>query len=301
MASHPRRASTVRRPVEQLSVGDDGVARRTRADLLATEEPLEIRVVRAADLRGGRVPEGAATRVAVTMRTPGADFELAAGFLFAEGIVSSREEVAAIRYCVEGEQNFNVVNVVLALGAAWDPASLAARAFAVTSACGVCGKASIEDALGPACPAIASDLVVSPEVILSLPDRLRSAQAVFERTGGLHAAALFTAEGELVRLREDVGRHNALDKVVGAALLNGELPLARGIVLASGRLSFELAQKAARAGVPVLAAVSAPSSLAVELAESVGMTLAGFVRGSRFNVYAGGGRIAAASTQTTGV
>jgi FdhD protein len=282
--AHPRRASTVRRPVEQISIGP--VARRTRADSLATEEPLEIRV--------------AGTRVAVTMRTPGADFELAAGFLFAEGIVTSARDVAAIRYCTEGEQNYNVVDVVLAPGAAWDPASLAVRAFAVSSACGVCGKASIEEALGPACPRIASDLTVSPEVILALPDRLRAAQAVFDRTGGLHAAALFTAEGELVRLREDVGRHNALDKLVGAALLNGELPLSRGIVLASGRLSFELAQKAARAGVPVLAAVSAPSSLAVELAESVGMTLAGFVRGSRFNVYAGGARIAAASMQTTG-
>jgi FdhD protein len=284
--AHPRRASTVRRPVEQVSIGPDRVARRTRRDSLATEEPLEIRV-------GG-------ARVAVTMRTPGADFELAAGFLFAEGIVSSARDVAAIRYCTDGEQNYNVVDVVLAPGAAWDPASLAARAFAVTSACGVCGKASIEEALGPACPRISSDLTVSPEVILALPDRLRAAQAVFDRTGGLHAAALFTAEGELVRLREDVGRHNALDKLVGAALLNGELPLSRGIVLASGRLSFELAQKAARAGVPVLAAVSAPSSLAVELAESVGMTLAGFVRGSRFNVYAGGARIAAASMQTTG-
>ena len=279
-----RRASTVRRPVEQVSVGPDGVARRTRADSLATEEPLEIRV--------------AGTRVAVTMRTPGADFELAAGFLFAEGIVSSGRDVAAIRYCTEGEQNFNVVDVVLAPGAAWDPATLAARAFAVTSACGVCGKASIEEALGPACPRVSSDLVVPAEVLLSLPDTLRAAQAVFDRTGGLHAAALFTAGGQLVRVREDVGRHNALDKLVGAALLNGEIPLSRGIVLASGRLSFELAQKAARAGVPVLAAVSAPSSLAVELAQSVGMTLAGFVRGSRFNVYAGGARIAA--MQTTG-
>ena len=300
MPPHPhRRASTVRRPVEQVSIGDDGVARRTRADALATEEPLEIRVVRADDLRGGPVRDGAATRVAVTMRTPGADFELAAGFLFAEGIVGAPEEVLAIRYCTEGEQHFNVVNVVLAPGAAWEPASLAARAFPMTSACGVCGKASIEDALGPACARIESALTVSPETLLALPDRLRAAQAVFERTGGLHAAALFTADGELVRLREDVGRHNALDKLVGAALLAGELPLSDGVVLVSGRLSFELAQKGARAGVPVLAGVSAPSSLAVELAESVGMTLAGFVRGSRFNVYTGGTRIAAAPLQTT--
>jgi FdhD protein len=276
--------------VEQVSVGADGVARRTRADALATEEPLEIRVVPAG--RG-------ATRVAVTMRTPGADFELAAGFLFAEGIVRSPQDVTAIRYCTEGEQLFNVVNVALSPGAAWDPATLAERAFAVTSACGVCGKASIEAAMGAECPRIESGLAVRAEVLLALPDALRSAQAVFERTGGLHAAALFTAEGRLVRVREDVGRHNALDKLVGAALLAGELPLADGVVLVSGRLSFELAQKAARAGVPVLAGVSAPSSLAVELAESVGMTLAGFVRGSRFNVYAGGGRIVAAPAHIT--
>jgi len=295
MASPPhlrnlRRASTVRRPVEQVAIGADGVVRRTRADALATEEPLEIRI-----LRGGR-----ATRVAVTMRTPGADFELAAGFLFAEGIVRAHEDVAAIRYCTEGEQLFNVVNVVLSPSAEWEPSALAERAFPVTSACGVCGKASIEDALGPACPRIESDLVVTPEILLGLPDVLRSAQAVFERTGGLHAAALFTGGGALVRLREDVGRHNALDKLVGAALLAGELPLSDGVVLVSGRLSFELAQKAARAGVPVLAGVSAPSSLAVELAESVGMTLAGFVRGSRFNVYSGGERIAASLHATTG-
>ena len=298
MASPPhlrnlRRASTIRRPVEQVAIGVDGLVRRTRADALATEEPLEIRV------RGGRLTEGAA-QVAVTMRTPGADFELAAGFLFAEGIVRAAEDVAAIRYCTGGQQLFNVVNVVLSPSAEWEPSSLAERGFPVTSACGVCGKASIEGALGPACPRIDSDLVVTPELLLGLPDVLRAAQAVFERTGGLHAAALFTAAGALVRLREDVGRHNALDKLVGAALLAGELPLSRGVVLVSGRLSFELAQKAARAGVPVLAGVSAPSSLAVELAESVGMTLAGFLRGSRFNVYTGGDRIAASLHPTTG-
>lgn len=289
-----RRGSTVRRPVEQLSVSAEGVARRTRDDSLATEEPLEIRVVAARDLRGGRVPPGAATRVAVTMRTPGADFELAAGFLFAEGILASAADVATISYCTEGEQNYNVVNVVLAPEAAWEPSALAERAFPVTSACGVCGKASIEDALGPACAPVSAGPTLAPSVLLALPDALRGAQAVFERTGGLHAAGLFTAEGRLVRVREDVGRHNALDKLVGAALLAGELPLAGGVVMVSGRLSFELAQKAARAGVPVLAGVSAPSSLAVELAEEVGMTLAGFVRGSRFNVYTGGERIAAA-------
>lgn len=288
------RKSTVRRAVEQVSVGPDGVARRSRADLLATEEPLEIRVVRAGDAReDGRVEE-AAVPVAVTMRTPGADFELAAGFLFSEGLLDGARDVAAIRYCVEGEQRYNVVNVVLAAGVDFDAERLR-RNFYATSSCGVCGKASIEAALAPAaCARVASEITVAPEVLLALPEKLRAAQALFERTGGLHAAALFTPAGELVRVREDVGRHNAMDKLVGAALLNGELPLAGGVVMVSGRTSFELVQKAARAGAAVLAGVSAPSSLAVELAAAAGVTLAGFVRGSRFNVYAGGERIAAA-------
>ena len=288
-----RRGSSVRRSVLRISAGDEGEVRRTRDDALATEEPLEIRVARAEDLAAGRVDPERATRVAVTMRTPGADFELAAGFLYAEGLVGAREEVSAISYCTEGEQRYNVVNVVLAPGTAFDPASLA-RNFYTTSSCGVCGKASIEVAMGPACARVESSLTVTAETLLALPGRLRASQAVFERTGGLHAAAMFTAQGELLRVREDVGRHNALDKLVGAALLAGELPLAERVILASGRLSFELAQKAARAGAPLLAGVSAPSSLAVELAESAGMTLVGFLRESRFNVYAGAGRIAPA-------
>jgi FdhD protein len=289
-----RRASTVRRTVEQVSVAADGSpARRARTDALATEEPLEIRVVRAEDVRGGRVPESAATRVAVTMRTPGADFELAAGFLFSEGLIDGPGSVSAVRYCVEAEQRYNVVNVVLAPGAPFDPARLA-RSFYVASSCGVCGKASIEAALGPACARVESDVSVSAEVLVSLPEKLRAAQDVFERTGGLHAAALFTPGGELLAVREDVGRHNALDKLVGASLLAGELPWAERVVLVSGRLSFELAQKAARAGAAVLAGVSAPSSLAVELAEGAGVTLVGFLRGGRFNVYAGGARVAPA-------
>ncbi|HEX8693901.1 MAG TPA: formate dehydrogenase accessory sulfurtransferase FdhD [Longimicrobium sp.] len=289
-----RRASTVRRTVERVSVGEDGgPTRRARTDALATEEPLEIRVVRAEDARGGRIPESAATRVAVTMRTPGADFELAAGFLFSEGLVDGPESISAIRYCVEAEQRYNVVNVVLAPGAAFDPARLA-RNFYVASSCGVCGKASIEAALGPACARVESDVSVAPEVLVSLPEKLRAAQDVFERTGGLHAAALFTPGGELLAVREDVGRHNALDKLVGASLLAGGLPWTERVVLVSGRLSFELAQKAARAGAAVLAGVSAPSSLAVELAEDAGVTLVGFLRGGRFNVYAGGARVAPA-------
>jgi FdhD protein len=236
------------------------------------------------------------------MRTPGADFELAAGFLFGEGVIESGQEIAAIRYCVDaaqGEaQQYNVVNVFLSPGATFDPATLQ-RHFYTTSSCGVCGKASIEAVRGPACARITEQLQVSAQTLLSLPATLRAAQAVFERTGGLHAAALFTPEGELLRVREDVGRHNAMDKLVGAALLAGELPLSEAVLLVSGRLSFELVQKAARAGVPVLAGVSAPSSLAVELAEEVGMTLVGFLREGRFNVYTGGRRIRTAELDPT--
>jgi FdhD protein len=286
-----RPASTVRRRVEQVSVSGDG-ARRARTDLLAAEEPLEIRVV-PADRAGHGALDDVAVPVSVTMRTPGADFELAAGFLYGEGLIGGHAAVAGVRYCTRGEQQYNLVHVVLAPGAAFDPAALQ-RNFYQTSSCGVCGKASIEAVTGAACPRVESDLCVLPEVLVSLPAKLRAAQAVFERTGGLHAAGLFTAEGELLRVREDVGRHNALDKLVGASLLADELPWRERMVMVSGRLSFELVQKAARAGAALLAGVSAPSSLAVELAEACGLTLCGFVRGERFNVYAGGERIAPA-------
>jgi FdhD protein len=220
-----RPASTVRRRIERVAVGAPGAgdARRTRDDLLATEEPLEIRIVRAEDAGAADV-DAAAHRVSVTMRTPGADFELAAGFLYGESLMSGAEAIAAIRYCTTGEQAYNVVNVLLAPGAAFDPAALQ-RNFYTTSSCGVCGKASIEAVTGPACPRVGSGPTVAAEVLVRLPDLLRGAQAVFERTGGLHAAAQFTPDGELVRAREDVGRHNALDKLIGAALLAGELPL----------------------------------------------------------------------------
>ena len=286
-----RRASTVRRLVEQVSVAGDG-ARRERTDVLATEEPLEIRVTVLDLLRAARLDD-AATPVSVTMRTPGADFELAAGFLYAEGLIEGVDAISSIRYCTEGAQQYNVVSVVLSPGTRFDPAALQ-RNFYQTSSCGVCGKASIEAVMGPACARIDSDLSVPPDVVTRLPEQLRAAQAVFERTGGLHAAGLFTADGELVRAREDVGRHNAMDKLVGASLLERELPWDRRLVMVSGRLSFELVQKAARAGAALLAGVSAPSSLAVELAQACGMTLCGFVRGERFNVYAGGARIAPA-------
>jgi FdhD protein len=279
-----RKGSTSRHPVEQLSVQEDEVLRRRRRDVLAVEEPLEIRLVHAEETH----------RVSVTMRTPGADFELAAGFLYGEGVVSDPREVAAIRYCVDpgvdGAQQYNVVNVHLSPGASFSP-TLLQRNFYTTSSCGVCGKASIEAVQGIGCPLVASSLEVSAATLLSLPAKLREAQAVFERTGGLHAAALFTPEGELLRVREDVGRHNAMDKLVGGSFLAGELPLGGRVLLVSGRLSFELVQKAARAGAAVLAGVSAPSSLAVELAAEAGMTLVGFLREGRFNVYTGGERI----------
>jgi FdhD protein len=292
-----RPGSSVRAQVDEIVVRDGVPVRRTRRDALATEEPLEIRVARAEDGRGRNLSD-AAHPLTVTMRTPGADFELAAGLLFAEGVVGAREDVASVSYCTDGEQRYNVVNVVLASHVRFDPAA-PVRPFLSTSACGVCGKASIEAAMGPGCASVGSDVTVDAETLLALPAKLREAQAVFERTGGLHAAALFTAAGDLVRLREDVGRHNALDKLVGASLLGGELPIDRHVVLVSGRLSFELVQKAARAGVAVLAGVSAPSSLAVSLAREAGMTLVGFLREARFNVYAGGARIVAGAVTTT--
>ena len=304
-----RPGSTSRRRIERVTVDADGASIRTRDDQLAVEEPLEIRVVRADDddaslpvERAGRERErGSATqhRVSVTMRTPGADFELAAGFLFGEGLIAGSEAIASIRYCTDGEQRYNAVTVRLAPGAEFDPATLS-RNFYATSSCGVCGKASIEAVMGPVCARIESAIDVDPAVLVRLPEKLREAQRVFERTGGLHAAAQFTVDGEMVRIREDVGRHNAMDKLVGSALLAGEVPLSESIVLVSGRTSFELVQKAARAGVPVLAGVSAPSSLAVELATQAGMTLAGFVRDPGFNVYAGGARIAPRLPQGVG-
>ncbi len=255
---------------------------RVRPDALATEEPMEMRLVSG----------GTRQTVAVTMRTPGADFELAAGFLYGEGIVSSPEEIEKISYCVDAdaEQRYNIVNVELRGGRDYDPRTLE-RHFYTTSACGVCGKASLEQLELRGCPVIPPGPEVAPEVIYSLPEKLREAQGLFEATGGLHAAALFDAQGELVALREDVGRHNATDKLVGWALLEGRLPLRDHIVMVSGRSSFEIMQKCLAAGVPVVCAISAPSSLAVDVARRFDMTLVGFLRGNRFNVYSGSERI----------
>lgn len=268
-------------------VAVDGAAARTRFDRVATEEPLEIRLQAGLETRS----------LAITMRTPGNDFELAAGFLYSEGVVARWSDVANITYCVDPgvPQQYNTVNVELAARAL--PAlDRLERHFTITSACGVCGKGSIEAMRARGLRAVRSEVSAEAAKLLALPDRLRKAQGVFERTGGLHAAALFDASGELVAAREDVGRHNAMDKLIGWAFLQRRLPLGRGILLVSGRASYELVQKAVAAGAPMLCAVSAPSSLAVDLAREFGVTLLGFLRGSRFNVYANPHRIRGTSS-----
>lgn len=275
----------MRRLVSRVRIDQHGLTTTAeRRDSLATEEPLEIRVA-----SGGAEP----VPVSVTMRTPGSDFELAAGFLFGERLIENGSSIRHVRYCVdEGveRQQYNAVVVDLVPEAALDPERFR-RHFYTTSSCGVCGKASIEAVLAPACSPVGRGLRASAELLLRLPGRFRAAQQIFERTGGLHAAALFSADGTLLDLREDVGRHNAMDKVIGAAVLRDAVPLGRRILLVSGRLSFELVQKAARAGVELLAGVSAPSSLAVELAEETGMTLVGFLRDNGFNIYSAPDRI----------
>jgi FdhD protein len=257
------RANIVTVPIHR-ALGADSIA--PAEDLLAVEEPLQIRV-------NGR-------DLSITMRTPGHDLELAAGFLFTEGILKARADVLAI----EGREN----TVMLTLADGVDAGT--ARNFYTTSSCGVCGKASIESLRASGCSMLPSGRV-ERDVIHSLPDKLRAAQSVFDHTGGLHGAALFDAHGVLELVREDVGRHNAVDKLIGASFLEGRVPLSDCILMLSGRASFELVQKAVMAGIPVVAAVGAPSSLAVETARRFGMTLAGFVRNGRFNVYSGVSRL----------
>ncbi|GAB2832146.1 formate dehydrogenase accessory sulfurtransferase FdhD [Actinoallomurus bryophytorum] len=252
-----------------------------KTDTLVAEEPLEIRL-------GGRP-------LTITMRTPGDDFELAAGFLVGEGVVTRAEEIRAIVYCAgatdEGANTYNIVDMALADGVTLPDRTLE-RNFYTTSSCGLCGKASLDAVRMVARWSVREDpLRLDPATIASLPDRLRAAQRVFERTGGLHAAGLFDAGGELLCVREDVGRHNAVDKIVGWALQRDLLPLTGATLLVSGRASFELAQKAVMAGIPAMAAVSAPSSLAVELAAETGLTLIGFLRGTSMNVYTGAERL----------
>ncbi|OXM69072.1 sulfurtransferase FdhD [Amycolatopsis vastitatis] len=256
-----------------LRVHDGG--HTTRPDTLTVEEPLEIRV--------------AGKPLSVTMRTPGDDFDLAAGFLVGEGVVRAATDIHSIRYCAgataDGGNTYNVLDVVLAPGVA-PPVASVERNFYTTSSCGLCGKASLDAVRTTVTWPVGGDpFTTGPATLAGLPDELRAAQRVFDRTGGLHAAGLFDADGKLLCLREDVGRHNAVDKVVGWAARDGKLPLAGTALMVSGRASFELVQKAAMAGIPLLAAVSAPSSLAVDLAAELGLTLVGFLRGTSMNVY----------------
>lgn len=251
-----------------------------RPDRLVTEEPMEIRAAG---------PDQAASAVVVTMRTPGHDFELAAGFLTSEGLVGPGE-ISSIRYCelVEGaEQRYNIVTVRTSRPFV---APAANGRFLSSSACGLCGKTSLDE-VGLRCGEVASGPELPWSLVAALPDRLREHQQLFDKTGGLHAAGLFDASGEALVVREDVGRHNAVDKIVGHAHLAGRLPLADRVLVVSGRLGFEIVQKAAVAGIPMVVAVSAPSNLAVEAARRVGMTVVGFVRGDGGNIYCGPERV----------
>jgi FdhD protein len=271
----------VRRPVSDVQVlayDSNGIHRRP--DRLATEEPMEVRLV-----GPGQEP----VPFAVAMRTPGNDFDLAAGLCLTEGLISGPDDLDGLAYCLgpEREQMFNVVTVRLREPV---PDDVRERRYLSNSSCGICGKAALEE-VEVRCAPVGAGPTVAASVVRSLPERLVSRQRVFDQTGGLHAAARFGVDGTLHAIREDVGRHNALDKLIGNALLDRELPLAADVLLVSGRLSFELVQKAAIAGIAVLCAVSAPSSLAVAAAERFGQTIVGFVRDGRFNVYSGSDRI----------
>jgi FdhD protein len=267
-------------------VSRDGDASLERVDSVAVEEPLEIKVRGASDR--------ALQSFVTTMRTPGSDLELAAGLLFAEDVLRERADLVSldplsdVRVAPELRENV----VIATLGAeSLARATKLVRTTVMGSACGVCGKTSIENVVPSNAAPLASALRVDPDLLRALPDRVREQQSVFTQTGGLHAAALFTAQGDLVALREDIGRHNALDKLVGRSWLAGELPLDARVLVVSGRAGFEIVQKAYAAGIPVVASVSAPSSLAVELAETGGITLIGFLRGRRFNIYTHAGRV----------
>ena len=254
---------------------NDGSVRHLN-DLLVGEEPLLIQV-------GDQA-------LTVTMRTPGDDFELAAGFLFTEGIIKSRDEIISLRHADGLDQGNSAVQVELKAGAT-ARSQAPKRNFVANSGCGMCGKTSLSDVYTPGITRPNPDFRIDPQILCGLPDAIRSAQTLFGKTGGLHAAALFDATGDLLALREDVGRHNAVDKVVGWALMQGLIPLSQCVLLASGRGGFEIIQKSLMAGIPVLASVSAASSLAVQMAHELGMTLVGFLRGRRFVVYCGGDRL----------
>ncbi|HEV2783842.1 MAG TPA: formate dehydrogenase accessory sulfurtransferase FdhD [Actinophytocola sp.] len=276
---------TVRRPVLRLSAHGE----HHRPDALAAEEPLEIRV-------DGRA-------LAVTMRTPGHDVELAHGFLLTEGVIGAPADVRTARYCdsvdADGHHTYNVLDLALAEGVP-PPDPGVERNFYTTSSCGVCGKAALDAVrLKTRFSPAADPCTITPRVLAALPDILRDRQRVFASTGGLHAAGLFTVAGSPLVVREDVGRHNAVDKALGWALLNARVPLSATVLMVSGRASFELVQKAAMAGIPILAAVSAPSSLAVDLADEQGITLIGFLRGETMNVYAGTNRVCRSDIQSS--
>jgi len=276
------RAKKLETQIESFSEKEESVSKN---DFLAVEEPLEIRL--------GFEENGKLTHkaISITMRTPENDFELATGFLFTEGILENSEQVKAIKHCGKFPNNQNTVRIDLNPGLKLDLKKLE-RNFYTTSSCGVCGKSSLE-ALATGAKAIENTdfPIVSAEIIDELPIKLRNAQSVFDETGGLHAAALFDVNGQLLFLQEDVGRHNAVDKLIGEQFLKNNLPLNDKILFLSGRASFELVQKAVMAQIPIIAAVSAPSSLAVQAAEEFGITLLGFVRDGRFNIYTGGERI----------
>ena len=261
----------------------DGETKARKRDDVVAEEPLELRVS----------ARGTAQTVAITMRTPGNDFELAAGFLYDESIVHSREEIAEMTYCldasVEPDQRYNIVSVELR-GAPRDLTRFQ-RHFTTNSACGVCGRAQLDALRELGVTPLDDDAGVSAELLYRLPQRMREAQRIFASTGGLHAAAIFDERGNVIAVREDVGRHNAVDKLVGWGLLDGALPFARSILVVSGRAGYEIVQKAVMARIPIVCSVSAPSSLAVALSREFNVTLIGFLRGERANVYAAGERI----------
>ncbi|NNE97627.1 MAG: formate dehydrogenase accessory sulfurtransferase FdhD [Pyrinomonadaceae bacterium] len=276
------RAKKLETQIESFSGKEANIS---RSDFLAVEEPLEIRL--GYEENGKPVHKA----ISITMRTPENDFELATGFLFTEGILQTKEQVSGIKHCGKFPNNQNTVRIDLKSGLTLNLKKLE-RNFYTTSSCGVCGKSSLEALATGAKPIKSTDVpTVSAEVIDKLPEKLRTAQTVFDETGGLHAAALFDTEGRLLFLQEDVGRHNALDKLIGEQFLKGNLPLDDKILFLSGRASFELVQKAVMAQIPIVAAVSAPSSLAVQAAEEFGITLLGFVRDHRFNIYTGKERI----------
>jgi FdhD protein len=267
---------------QSIWVMEDGHL-RSKKDLLATEEPLEIL------LRAGEEQK----TIAITMRTPGNDYDLAAGFLHNEGIIHSKSDFVNMTYCVDGnQQEYNSLRVQLTTDSFPELHQLE-RHFFTNSACGVCGTTFLDDLSERNIPAIPIGPTVDASLIISLPDKLRASQDLFETTGGLHAAALFDLDGNLLAVREDVGRHNALDKLIGWGLLNDQLPFNNKILMVSGRASYELLQKSFVAGVPIFCAVSAPSSLAVDVAQRFGITLIGFLRGNKFNIYTGIERIRA--------